>query len=408
LAGKHSSAPDAIPAEVFLNKMKITGSEKSIWQRLFEPHILRGGFLFLLALIVCFITGRTFLLLRKADVLYPSQGLTRVSRLSAYFPALENSAGDTPIYIFKGEEEGANLLILGGTHPNEPAGFITSVLLTETLNVKRGSVFVVPQANHSGFSHNDPFEANPQRFSLQTPQGKRWFRYGSRLTNPIHQWPDPTLYANPAGQRLAGTESRNLNRNYPGREKGTLTERLAWGIQRLIAQEKIDLAIDLHEAAPEYPVVNAIVFHERGGELAAWTVMELQLKDLEFRLEESPQTLRGLSHREWGDSGGIPAFLFETANVSHGRLKGKTSPDLIVAGKDKNYIRAARMGRLFVPYDENGIPLRLRVARHLAAFQALTGSWNELYPEKPLEFLGIPPFEQVREQGIGPFLHAPK
>ncbi len=387
--------------------MKIYSTEKSLRQRLFRPHILRGGFLFLFTLVICFSAGKTFLLLRKADVLYPSGGLSRISHLSAYSPALENSPGDTPIYIFQGEEEGANVLILGGTHPNEPAGFITSVLLTENLKVKRGKVFIVPQANHSGFSHNDPFEANPQRFPLQTPQGKRWFRYGSRLTNPIHQWPDPILYANPAGQMLAGTESRNLNRNYPGREKGNLTERIAWGFQRLIAQEKIDLALDLHEAAPEYPVVNAIVFHERGGELAAWTLMELQMQDLVFRLEESPRTLRGLSHREWGDSGGIPAFLFETANVSHGRLKGKPSADLIVSGKDKNYVRAARMGRLFVPFDENGIPLRLRVARHLAAFQALTGSWNELFPEKPLELHNLPPFEQVRDQGIGLFLHAP-
>ncbi len=388
--------------------MKIHSSKISWRHRLFRSHTLRGGFLFLFTLVICFITGKTFLLLRKADVLYPSQGLSRVSRLSAYSPSLENSPVDTPIYIFQGEEEGANVLIVGGTHPNEPAGFITSVLLTETLTVKQGKVFIVPQANHSGFSHNDPFEANPQRFPLQTPQGKRWFRYGSRLTNPIHQWPDPTLYANPAGQKLAGTESRNLNRNYPGRKKGNLTERLAWGIQSLIAQEKIDLALDLHEAAPEYPVVNAIVFHELGGELAAWTLMELQLHDLEFRLEESPKTLRGLSHREWGDAGGIPAFLFETANVSHGRLKGKPSPDLIVSGRDKNYVRASRLGRLFVPYEENGIPLRLRVARHLAAFQALTGSWNELYPEKPLQLHGLPHFEQVRDQGIGPFLHAPE
>jgi hypothetical protein len=33
------------------------------------------------------------------------------------------------------------------------------------------------------------------------------------LTNPTHQWPDPTLFTNAAGQALSGTEVRNLNRH---------------------------------------------------------------------------------------------------------------------------------------------------------------------------------------------------
>jgi hypothetical protein len=388
--------------------MRQITSRSSLHTHLARSHILRGILLLLGTLLVCFYTGKSFLSLRHPDRIFPSPGLTRSTQLSAYFSDLENSPGDTPVYIFQGKEAGANLLILGGSHPNEPAGFITSVLLTENLRVAKGKVIIVPQANHSGFSHNDPFEANPQRFPIQTPGGERWFRYGSRLTNPVHQWPDPTLYANPAGQRLAGTESRNLNRNYPGRKQGNLTERIASGFLELIAREGIDLAVDLHEAAPEYPVVNAIVFHEAGAELAAWTLMELQLYGLEFRLEESPLTLRGLSHREWGDSAGIPAFLFETANASHGRLKGRTSVELILNGQDRNYTKAARLGRLFVPFDETGIPLRLRVSRHLAALQALTSSWNELHPENSLELQNLPSFEQVRHQGVGPFLHAPE
>jgi hypothetical protein len=381
---------------------------KRFIRELRNPHILRGALLLLLTASICFTAGSSFRSLWQPDVLYPSADLTKIVRLSEYFPALKDSPGDTQVYIFQGEEQGANLLIVGGTHPNEPAGFVSSVLIAENLKVNKGKVIIVPQANQSGFSHNDPFEANPQRFPIQTPHGPRWFRYGSRLTNPIHQWPDPTLYANPSGQRLAGVESRNLNRNYPGRENGNLTEKIAWGYLQLIAQEKIDLAVDLHEAAPEYPVVNAIVFHESGAELAAWTHMELQMQDLEFRLEESPPSLRGLSHREWGDTAAIPAFLFESANVSHGRLKGRPTPDLIVTGKDRNYTRAARLGRLFVPYDENGIPLRQRVIRHLAAVQSLLGSWNELFPEKILTLQGLPTLEELREQGIGPFLNAPE
>lgn len=145
---------------------------------------------------------------------------------------------------------------------------------------------------------------------------RRVFRYGSRLTNPIHKWPDPAIYVNPAGQKLSGTEIRNLNRCYPGKRKGYLTEKIAYGIMELIRREKIDLGLDLHEAAPEYPVINAIVFHPNSAELAAFAQMELQLYGFDLRLEASPANLRGLSHREWGDQAGIKAILLETVNAS--------------------------------------------------------------------------------------------
>jgi len=168
------------------------------------------------------------------------------------------------------------------------------------------------------------------------------------------------------------------------------------------------MAIDLHEAAPEYPVINAIVFHENSAELAAIALMELQMEDIELRLEESPKNLRGLSHREWGDIAGIEAFLLETANASHGRLKGKPSTALILEGKDNNYVKAGRLGRLFVPFDENGIPLEVRVARHVAAVKALVSSHNELNSSQIILFTGLPAPNTLKEEGIGSFLKPPK
>ena len=113
------------------------------------------------------------------------------------------------------------------------------------------------------------------------------------------------------------------------------------------------------------------------------------------------------SHREWGDNTQVMAMLLESANASHGRLKGKTSPSLIVEGKDKNYTKAAKLGRLFVPYGEEGIPLKLRVARHLAAVKALLSSLNELDPKKRIGINQMPSFSQVRQKGIGHFLKPP-
>jgi predicted deacylase len=363
--------------------------------------------LFLIGLL-CFFSGRSFLAMHQEEPIYPSAGLSWSKMLSAYFPGLKNTRGDTKVYVFAGKEKGGNLLILGGTHPNEPAGLVTSVLLAENISVKRGKVFIVPRANNSGFSHSDPQEGNPQRFAVPTPSGPRLFRLGSRLTNPIDQWPDPSVYINPAGQKLSGNEVRNLNRCYPGREKGYLTEKIAFGIMQLIRRESIDLGIDLHESAPEYPVINAIVFHENSAELAAMALMELQGEGFEIRLEASPPNLRGLSHREWGDEAGIMAVLLETPNASHGRLKGKPSSSLIVEGKDKFYVRASRLGWLFVPFGEEGIPLAYRVARHLAAVEALLSSLKDLNPEKALDIESIPPWAEVLKKGAGPFLKPPK
>jgi len=371
-------------------------------------NILSGGFLLIFTLILCLISGREFRSMHADDVLYPSADLSEKTLLSSYFPGLKDSPADTDVYIFHGKNEGGNLLILGGAHPNEPAGFITAVVLLENIHVTQGKVIIIPQANRSGFTHNDPQEGNPRRFGLETSIGKRRFRFGSRLTNPIHQWPDPVLHINPAGQKLAGTESRNLNRSYPGKTNGSLTEKTAFAVIQLIKQEKIDLALDLHEAAPEYPVINAIVFHENSAELAAMALLELQLEGLEFRLEASPPLLRGLSHREWGDTTPARSILLETANASQGRLKGRSSPSLIIEGKDKNYAKASNLGLLFVPWDENGIPLKVRVGRHLAAIQALISGLRDLEPDKEIRIKNIPSSSAVKKSGISAFLSPPK
>ncbi len=373
------------------------------------PCSALSPFLFLLLTgAVCFFSAQSFLSLHQAESIFPGLGLTERRMLSAYFPALKNTPGDTEIYVFKGREDGGKILILGGEHPNEPAGFITAVLFIENIRVERGSLFIIPRANNSGFSHSDPQEGNPQRFAIPTPSGPRVFRLGSRLTNPVHQWPDPAIYVNPAGQKLSGMEARNLNRCYPGRARGNLTEKIARAIMELIAQEKIDLGLDLHESAPEYPVINALVFHENSSELAALALMEIQAQNFDIRLEASPENLRGLSHREWGDHAGIKAVLVETPNASHGRLKGKPSSSLIVDGKDKFYARASKLGWLFVPYGEEGIPLNLRVARHVAAVMALLASLEALEPEKAVRLENLPSPQEILEKGVGTFLHPPQ
>jgi len=399
LAAFSRDGPHLIHPSPSVNQMKTRLNFKNLNFQRGQPI-----FIFIMVVIICFFTGENFLSLHQEDLIIPSSGLSQQLRLSHYLPTLANTPGNTRVFLFEGKEKGGNVLILGGTHPNEPAGFIAATILIENLIIKKGRLFIIPQANLSGFTHNDAFEANPQRFSLPAQDGLRWFRYGSRLTNPIHQWPDPTTYINPSSQKLAGPESRNLNRAYPGSKEGSLTERVAWAIMQLLKTENIHLAIDLHEASPEYPVINAIVFHERAAELAAMTMMDLQMEGFDLRLEASPPNLHGLSHREWGDLTSTLAILLETANASHGRLKGKPSPQLIVKGQDANYVRAARLDRLFVPFDEEGIPLKRRVARHLASIKSLITNLAALYPSQTIKFEYFPSPQLLLKNGFKDFL----
>ena len=174
--------------------------------------------------------------------------------------------------IYTGRPEPGNGSDLRWTHPNEPAGYIAAVLFLERAQVQKGRLIVIPFANNTAFTHNSPQEGYPQYIRFLLPDGSvRTFRYGSRDTNSVYQWPDPDIYVHePSGQRLAGSEMRNLNRAYPGQPHGVITQRIAFAILELIRKEDVDLAFDLHEASPEYPVVNAIVAHERAWNLVPW------------------------------------------------------------------------------------------------------------------------------------------
>jgi predicted deacylase len=381
-----------------------------MFQSAFERCTLRSGrtsgvIVLLGAVLVAAVAAPAFRAMKQPDLIIPGPGVTQSFQLSAYFRQLERTPGDTPVYIFNGRDAGGTMLVLGGTHGDEIAGYLAAVLLVEQARVLRGRLIVVPRANASGFTHNVAQEGHPQRISIRTSHGTRSFTYGARVTNPIHQWPDPQVYTLAgSGQKLSGIETRNLNRAYPGRPDGTLTERIAFAITSLIRQEKVDLAIDLHEAAPEYPVVNTIVAHERAMDLAALVNMNLQATGIAIGLEASPRNLHGLSHREWGDATSALAVLMETTNPAQGRLRGRTNEDLVTKGQDRFYVRASERNQLSVPFPPSGWPLDVRVARHIAGIGEFARSLGELWPEKIVALSGVPDYPSILSNGIGSFL----
>lgn len=370
---------------------------------------LRGLAVIGVVLILVVLAGSWFSGSGQGFEVYPSNQLTAIRRLSDYAPSLIGTPGDTDVFIFEGTEPGGTLLVLGGAHPDEASGVTAALVFAENASVKKGRLLVIPFANRSAFTHNLSQEGHPAYYSIATPGGQRLVKYGSRLSNAVHQWPDPTVYVQQVdGQKLAGTEARNLNRAYPGKENGQLTSRIAYALVELIKQEEVDVAVDMHESSPEYPVNNALVAHERAMEMAVFASLELGFDGIDIGLEPSPRGLRGLSHREWGDNTNVYAFLLESANPAQGRLRGRTDADLIVEGKDPMYVKAYQRGRLYVNFPEEGIPLSLRTARHVASVMALASVFSEFHPEKPILLENIPSYDAIVKEGVGAFLAASK
>ncbi len=347
-----------------------------------------------------------FVKMMKPDDIFPSAALTEMKMLSDYSPGLKGTGGDTRVYVFDGDEPGATVLLLGGTHPNEPAAFVAATVITENIFVHSGRIIVIPQACASGFTCTDPFEGYPQSYTIETNSGSRHFRFGSRVCSPLDSWPDPLVYTHyPSGQRLSGFESRNLNRSYPGRSDGSFAERVGFGIMELIRQEEVDIAFDLHEAAPEIPIINALVYHEKGEEIGLTAVLDLEMLDMSYAPELSPSSFRGLSHREWGDRTDVIPFLMETSNPIQGRLRGKTNADLIVKGISPRYLEAQESGALRIVYEPTGEPIKRRVGRHIQGFIALLEAYNLVVDENPIEVDSLPSYHDIMDGGLGSYLN---
>jgi hypothetical protein len=327
--------------------------------------------------------------------------------LSEYFGQLKGTAGDTEVYLYDSGVPGGTAFIGGGVHANEAAAYLAPVVIIENLLVDMGRVFIIPRLNNSAFTCSDPMEGFPNHYLIETESGTRKFRLGSRVTNPLHQWPDPLVFSQyPSGQQLSGFETRNINRAYPGRPDGNLSEKVAYAIVELIKKEGVDIAFDIHESSPEVPIVNVIVYHEDDEDIAMNAVLGLEFAGLQFSPELSPANFHGLSHREWGDYTDAVPFLMETSNPSMGRLREKTDMELVLKGVSDNYRKAKESGALRIAYrEETGEPMSHRVGRHITGMTELLNAFNMEYPQKSVEISGLPTYEDIMEKGVGYYLN---
>jgi predicted deacylase len=311
----------------------------------------------------------------------PGPGVTRSGWLSDYFTGIRATPADTRVYYLESGKPGATVFLAGGTHANEIAGIVTATLFVERARVTSGRLIVIPNLNNSASTWTES-SLVPSWIALTSPSGTRFFKYGARYTNAVHQGtPDPERYIHPkGGDPLPGEEARNLDRAYPGKPDGNLTEKLAYAVIRLLIAEKVDVAFDLHEAGPESRLANMIVANPKNLDLAALAVLSLESEGIKMKLEPSSDTFHGLSHREWGDATNADAFLIETPNPAQ-------SSDNANPSEDPRY------------------PLSGRVATHLATVLAILGAWNDMgSPSETIEIVGVPEPANVEKSGAGAYL----
>ncbi len=347
---------------------------------------------------------------RLPEPLVASPSVAEVKKLSEYFAPLRGTANDENIYVLEGKKPGGTFLVMGGSHPEEPAGRLAAWILAENASLAKGRLFVILSANRSASTATRLGGAYPPDFTIPTAWGGQKFRMGDRWSNPLDQWPDPEVYIHyPSRQQLAYMDIRNLNRAFPGRPNGTLTERTCYAITELIRKERIDVEIDLHEAELQYPVISTIVAHQKGADLAALSSMMLSSNEgFAIGVESSPQALRGLSHREIGDHTGAISLLLEAPEPFLDATRGRTGRDLLLTGRDEFIVRAGRRGLLFEKIDEKGWPIDVRVGRHCSAVLQILQTWSEDKPDRAVTVSGVPRYAEVIKNGTGAYLKDPR
>jgi hypothetical protein len=360
---------------------------------------------------LAFFAGLSFYRSRNlSEAVVPAPDLSRVAKLSEYFPGIRGSANDVNVYVLSGKEPGGAVLVLGGTHPEEPGGQLAAWVLAENAVLAKGRLFIILSANRSASTVTRLGGAYPPDFTIPTAWGGQKFRMGDRWSNPLDQWPDPEVYIHyPTRQQLAYMDIRNLNRAFPGRPDGTLTERTCYAICELIRKEKIDVEIDLHEAELQYPVISTIVAHQKGADLAALASMMLSSNEgFAIGVESSPRALRGLSHREIGDHTDAVSLLLEAPEPFLDATRGRTNRELLLTGKDEFIVRAGKRGLLFEKIDEKGWPIDIRVGRHCSSVLQILQTWSEDKPDRAVIVTGVPKYADVIKNGLGAYLKDPK
>ncbi|MGB4147344.1 MAG: succinylglutamate desuccinylase, partial [Acetomicrobium sp.] len=74
-----------------------------------------------------------------------------------------------------------------------------------------------------------------------------------------------------------------------------------------------------------------------------------------------------------------------------------------LTGKDKFYQKAAELGNLFIPYEDDQ-PIALRTARHVTAIMTFLEMLGFISEEKSVIVNNIPDYNDIIDKGVEAFL----
>ncbi|HPW21208.1 MAG TPA: hypothetical protein PLE61_10380 [Vicinamibacterales bacterium] len=335
--------------------------------------------------------------------------VARVASLSEYGEGLARTMADTKVFFLQGAEPGGSALIMAGTHANEIDALLSALIFVENAVVEKGTLIVIPQLNHSASVYTRPGDGCPLFYGIETPWGTKVFRFGDRGASPLDQWPDPDVYVHyPDAQLLSFLDARNTNRSWPGRPDGLLTERVTAAVMRLLAEERVDIALDLHGAETMFPVTNCIVAPERSMRIATMASMTVTaMEGFENHVEPSPKGFRGLSHREIGDHSDTAPFLLEAPFPFLDQPTGPKTRDLLMTGRDPFLLSLAGQQKLFVPYDESGWPIEKRVGQHCSVALEIINQFSRKRADRAIRISEVPRYADLVRNGVGFYFHDP-
>lgn len=174
---------------------------------------------------------------------------------------LENTIYETKVYHFKTNKPGSKVVIIGGIHGDEIAGYSAAEQLIED-NPFTGEVLLIPRANILA-----------TKLNLRYPGSNNKGEY------------EGIIYS-------------DLNRSLPGDTTGTMTQQIAAAFTLLITEFDPIYIIDLHESLRSYKDQNprigdSLIYSNKESAWIALQVLEhfnetyLEAGDVVFRLDNS-------------------------------------------------------------------------------------------------------------------------
>ena len=203
---------------------------------------------------------------------------------------LEGTPYETPAFFFKSNKPQPAILIIGGTHGNEPAGYEAALRLVDRFQKSppnQGKIIIIPLANHLAIQN-----------------------YERRITVPDG----------------VDQEKGNLNRCYPGNAEGFPMEQLAYQVQQITIENSVEVFIYLHEArrphletdteGDEKGLGQTIIYHPN--EPSTWLVMQMLdqinslISDPDKHFSSLERPIKNSASWWAGKYLDIAAFTFET------------------------------------------------------------------------------------------------